>query len=75
MSCPRAFNSGDVHKCCSVYQQACQQIVDSGSQLPDSVKAVLNASLRRAKKIKREGDRAWVLRHGIDLAYYSLDDH
>jgi len=68
----RAFNRGDVHECCELYESACREIVEAGDDLPESVRAVLQAALSRAANVKHEGERAWVLRHGIDLAYYSL---
>lgn len=68
----RAFNNGDFRTCCSVYESACQSIVDCGTELPEGVNTALAAALRRASKVKHEGERAWVLRHGIDLAYYAL---
>jgi len=68
----RAYNNGDTRTCASLYENVCQEIVDGGYELPDSVPTVLKASLQRAAKIKHDGERAWVLRHGIDLAYYSL---
>ncbi len=70
----RAFNAGDLHTCCSVYEAASKQLIESGEDLPEAVAVVLNASLGRAKSIKHEGERARLLRHGIDLAYYSLND-
>lgn len=68
----KAFNNGDFHTCCSIYESACQEIIDGGSELPAGVNTALTAALRRAGKVKPEGERAWVLRHGIDLAYYAL---
>lgn len=68
----RAFNDGDTRTCASLYENVCREIVEGGYQLPESVPAVLKASLQRASGIKHTGERAWVLRHGIDLAYYSL---
>lgn len=68
----KAFNKGDYHTCCEVYTASCTQIIDQGKTLPAEVEAVLQISLNRAKDQKSERERAWVLRHGIDLAYFAL---
>lgn len=68
----RAFNNGDTKTCASVYEAACREIVDGGFELPESVPAVLKASLERASGLSHAREQAWALRHGIDLAYYSL---
>ncbi|MEL6107758.1 MAG: fasciclin domain-containing protein [Planctomycetota bacterium] len=68
----RAFNKGDFHACSDLYLRSCSQIVEQGQSLPMEVGSVLKISLKRAKGIKNEEERAWVLRHGIDLAYFAL---
>lgn len=68
----RAFNNGDTKTCASVYEAVCREIVDGGFELPESVPAVLKASLERASGLSHAREQAWALRHGIDLAYYSL---
>lgn len=68
----RAFNHGDFHDCCDVYLSTCKKIVSQGDSLPEEVPAVLEISLKRAKGKMTEKERAWVLRHGIDLAFYAL---
>ena len=68
----KAFNKGDFHTCSDLYFQSCSQIVEQGKGLPEEVDSVLKISLRRAKGVKDEEERAWVLRHGIDLAYFAL---
>lgn len=72
MAGSQAYNRGDTKTCASLYENVCQEIVAGGYELPESVPAVLKASLQRAANISHDGERAWVLRHGIDLAYYSL---
>ena len=68
----KAFNSGDYHACCRVYSESCNQIISQGQTLPEEVEAVLQISLKRASGTKSEKEKAWVLRHGIDLAYFAL---
>ena len=68
-----AFNSGDYHRCFEVYQSACKRIVSEGEELPEEVPVVLEIALKRAKEKKSEQEKAWVLRHGIDLAFYALE--
>lgn len=68
-----AFNSGDYHRCFEVYQNACKRIVSEGEELPEEVPVVLEIALKRAKEKKSEQEKAWVLRHGIDLAFYALE--
>lgn len=69
----RAFNHGDFHECYDVYNNVCMTIVEQGNSLPEEVGAVLEISLKRAKDDLSEKERAWVLRHGIDLAYFALN--
>lgn len=68
-----AFNNGDYHRCFEVYQSACKRIVSEGEELPEEVPVVLEIALKRAKEKKSEQEKAWVLRHGIDLAFYALE--
>ena len=68
-----AFNNGDFHRCFEVYQNACKRIVSEGEELPEEVPVVLEIALKRAKEKKSEQEKAWVLRHGIDLAFYALE--
>lgn len=68
----QAFNNGDFHTCADLYLTSCKRIVEQGQTLPGEVGSVLKVSLKRAKEIRDEQERAWVLRHGIDLAYYAL---
>ena len=70
----RFYNKGDIHSCCAAYEKVCRELVAAGNTLPTIATSVLSASLKRAESIRHEGERAWVLRHGIDLAYYSLED-
>ena len=69
----RLYNQGDMHACCQEYENVCRELVDTGTQMPSTVTSVLSASLKRAESIRHEGERAWVLRHGIDLAYFALN--
>ena len=69
----RSFNHGDFHDCCETYTVSCNRIIEQGESLPEEVAAVLKISLKRAKETKSEQERAWILRHGIDLAYYALN--
>ena len=68
-----AFNNGDYHRCLEVYQSACKRIVSEGEELPEEVPVLLEIALKRAKEKKSEQEKAWVLRHGIDLAFYALE--
>lgn len=69
----QAFNHGDYHRCSEVYQEVCTQIVDDASELPEEVSAVLQIALKRVKQLKSEREQSWTLRHGIDLAYFALE--
>ncbi|MFN3192610.1 MAG: fasciclin domain-containing protein [Aureliella sp.] len=69
----QAFNHGDYHDCADLYLTTCKRIVAEGDMLPEEVPAVLQISLKRAKEKMSEKERAWVLRHGIDLAFYALN--
>lgn len=69
----RAFNHGDYKQCADVYRQTCQKIINEGDSLPEEVPIVLEIALKRAKGKDTQKEKAWVLRHGIDLAFFALD--
>jgi uncharacterized surface protein with fasciclin (FAS1) repeats len=68
------FNDGDSKACADIYMEACQQIVDFGSDaMPDSVMSSLRATVDRAKHVHHSSTRAWALRHGMDSAMQGIN--
>jgi hypothetical protein len=67
------FNHGHVHGCADLYTDACREIVDAaGDEMPRGVTSALSRSLERAQHMHSATDRAWTLRHGMDMAMLGL---
>ena len=70
----KLYNNGKTQECERLYREAMMQIVsNSGPNVPSTCIDILRLSLKRSKDIERHEEPCWVLRHGIDLAYYSLE--
>ena len=70
----KLYNSGKEKDCEKLYRSAMSKIVENaGSDIPASTVEILRLSLKRSKDIERHEEPCWVLRQGIDLAYYSLE--
>jgi uncharacterized surface protein with fasciclin (FAS1) repeats len=68
------FNHGNSEACADIYMEACQQIVDFGSDaMPKSVMTSLKTAVDRAKHIHHASSRAWALRHGMDSAMHGMN--
>ena len=68
------YNAGNKKQCEKIYRNAMISIVENaGSDVPSSVVDILRLSVNRSKNIERHEEPSWVLRNGIDLAYYALD--
>ena len=70
----KIYNAGQVAQCAKIYRSTMSEIIDgAGSDVPKSTLDILRLSLERSRSIENHEDPCWVLRHGIDLAYYSLE--
>ena len=66
------FNHGDAHACARIYAETCREIVEMGSTLDPMATRILSGSLARTSHLKSEKEKAWVLRHGIEMSYTIL---
>lgn len=70
----REYNDGNKKQCERLYRAAMARIIqNAGSDVPASAIDILQLSLSRSKKIEKHEDPCWVLRNGIDLAYFALE--
>lgn len=68
-----AFNGGDAGKCADLYMDACERIVkEADADVKQGVTAILDVTVTRAKAIHEVAQKAWHLRHGMDMALYAL---
>lgn len=69
----RIYNDGGKKKCEELYRSVMNRIIDeAGESVPKATIEILRLSLKRTGSLEKHEDPCWVLRHGIDLAYYSL---
>ena len=71
----RLYNHGDKRACERLYRNAMKRIInEAGSDIPNSAVGILRVSLNRTKHLERHEEPCWVLRNGIDLAYFALSE-
>ncbi len=62
-----AFNSGDHHGCCNVYESTMKNLMDMGIDGADAqTTSIISNALSHANRTANDTDRAWALRSGID---------
>lgn len=70
----KIYNAGNVSQCAKLYRSAMNEVIDGAdASVSKSTLDILRLSLERSRMAENHGDPCWVLRHGIDLAYFSLD--
>ena len=70
----RQFNGGNERSCAKTYRAAMNSIIeDGGSDISDTTKEILRLSIARASQVHDAREACWLLRHGIDLAYFALE--
>ena len=67
------FNQGDPTQCATIYRDCILELTGN-NQLNSSIREALQTLLIKAKKEKNSTKRAWMLRHGLDLASQALED-
>lgn len=67
------YNEGNHGKCCKLYMDAMESIVDAGvDNTDDRTMEMVSATIRMAERTHDTTERAWVLRRGMDSLYGSL---
>jgi uncharacterized surface protein with fasciclin (FAS1) repeats len=64
------FNHGNHDGCADLYEKACQDIVDAaGEDISHHAVERLQSAMKLASHSNHGFARAWILRHGMDIAY------
>jgi uncharacterized surface protein with fasciclin (FAS1) repeats len=67
------YNSGNHAACAAIYEVAAMSLISlAGDDMPEETRDLLAKSVEKAQDSHHAGQRAWILRHGIDAVYAAM---
>ncbi|MGF1581666.1 MAG: fasciclin domain-containing protein [Gemmataceae bacterium] len=65
----KMFNNHNHAGCAQVYEEACRDLVDMMPKMDSRARQMLISTLNRTRHMSHATQRAWALRHAIDMTY------
>ncbi len=65
----KMFNNNNHSGCAQVYEEACRDLVEQMPKMDPRARRMLISTLNRTQHMRHATQRAWALRHAIDMTY------